>query len=167
MTLFGPLRHTSGFRKFLDEHLPTLRPHGDIYHYTEAAGLIGILQSRQLWLSNALFLNDSAELAHGRDRISGVLFDHRYDSEVTERAFVPFDGFSAEDAERLIEVPTRPEDVYVASFSEKADGLSLWRAYAAESAGFALGFSPHKLVVATDDPIGAIIAGDLEDDSGW
>jgi hypothetical protein len=40
-----------------------------LYHYTDAHGLLGIVQSRQLWASNAAFLNDSTEVTY----IRGVL----------------------------------------------------------------------------------------------
>ena len=32
-----------------------------LYHYTDAKGLIGILESRQIWASNIRHLNDSSE----------------------------------------------------------------------------------------------------------
>ena len=35
---------------------------GFLYHYTSQAGLLGIIQKREIWATNLLFLNDTAEL---------------------------------------------------------------------------------------------------------
>ena len=43
-----------------------------IYHYTDAHGLLGIVQGRQLWASNAAFLNDSTELTYIREVLAEV-----------------------------------------------------------------------------------------------
>jgi hypothetical protein len=37
-----------------------------LYHYTDAGGLMGILESQRLWASNAAYLNDPTELLHAR-----------------------------------------------------------------------------------------------------
>ena len=42
-----------------------------LYHYTDAAGLLGIVTHGELWASNAAFLNDTTELLN----IQGVLKD--------------------------------------------------------------------------------------------
>jgi len=36
-----------------------------IYHYTNDAGLIGIVEKGELWFTDAGFLNDPSELDHG------------------------------------------------------------------------------------------------------
>jgi hypothetical protein len=36
-----------------------------LFHYTNAAGLLGILDSARLWATNYRFLNDSSEIGHG------------------------------------------------------------------------------------------------------
>lgn len=35
-----------------------------VFHYTTAAGLLGILNTRQIWLSDINFLNDSKEMLY-------------------------------------------------------------------------------------------------------
>ncbi len=35
------------------------------YHYTTAAGLRGILESKSLWVTDHRFLNDTSEFTHG------------------------------------------------------------------------------------------------------
>ena len=33
-----------------------------LYHYTTQAGLLGIIQSKQIWATSVLFLNDTTEI---------------------------------------------------------------------------------------------------------
>jgi hypothetical protein len=35
-----------------------------VYHYTTTSGLLGILQSKELWVTNCLYLNDPLEGTH-------------------------------------------------------------------------------------------------------
>jgi hypothetical protein len=37
-----------------------------VYHYTNAAGLLGVLSTQQLWMTDTDFLNDAEELAYAR-----------------------------------------------------------------------------------------------------
>src|SRR6266446_2759653 len=46
---------------------------GELWHYTDAAGINGILQEGQLWLSDAAFLNDRSELSRAVDAAEEVL----------------------------------------------------------------------------------------------
>jgi hypothetical protein len=46
-----------------------------LYHYTTAAGLMGIVQSRTLRATNAEFLNDAQELQFGRSRLRDALLE--------------------------------------------------------------------------------------------
>ena len=38
-----------------------------LYHYTSQKGLLGILQTKKLWMTNILYLNDSSECIHTID----------------------------------------------------------------------------------------------------
>ena len=42
---------------------------GTVWHYTDAAGLMGILEKRELWASSALHMNDTTELNLGVSRV--------------------------------------------------------------------------------------------------
>src|SRR4051794_188276 len=62
-----------------------------LYHYTTAAGLIGIVQSQTLWATNAEFLNDAQELLCGRPQVRDALLKQAdelspADSEVARRS---------------------------------------------------------------------------------
>lgn len=44
------------------------RQHGTVgYHHTGTLGLMGVLQSNELWASSPMALNDSREVRHGHD----------------------------------------------------------------------------------------------------
>src|SRR5262245_50075307 len=38
-----------------------------LYHYTDGAGLLGIVESQAIWASDVEFLNDAQELVYARD----------------------------------------------------------------------------------------------------
>ena len=46
---------------------PNTKSVSSLCHYTNLAGLIGILESKQLWASNVAFLNDREELLKAGD----------------------------------------------------------------------------------------------------
>jgi len=44
-----------------------------LYHYTTPAGVLGIIESGSIYLSDALFLNDQSELLYGRELVAEAL----------------------------------------------------------------------------------------------
>ncbi len=109
------------------------RPPSVLYHYTDAHGLLGILDHKQLWLTHHSFLNDSNEIQYGMKLIRQVVPDLS--------SPIPQDSFE----EWIEKCDTREErakdQTYIACFSEHGDQLSQWRAYADDGLGFAVGFS--------------------------
>jgi hypothetical protein len=49
----------------------------DLYHYTSANGLVGMLQDNRLWATNASYLNDFSELLYAQELAYKILDDHR------------------------------------------------------------------------------------------
>ena len=105
-----------------------------LWHYTNLAGLIGIVERRKLWATDLRYLNDSTELAYGLDRVLSVLrTDGLRQRDTREHDF-------------LLTIADLPEGVvtkemiraYVACFSTHHDALILWRGYGHQ--GYALGF---------------------------
>jgi len=111
---------------------------GVLYHYTDAAGVLGIVQRRELWASNAAFLNDSTELIYVRGVLREVLEEFEAGDEhsraVARYGHVMLRGLS----EWLY-------DVYVACFCENGDLLSQWRGYPRAGGGYSLGFDTRLL----------------------
>lgn len=104
-----------------------------LYHYTTAAGLLGILEQRAIRASSIRFLNDSAEFLHSL-RLAEAAMDH----------LAP--GWPAtwekvlESAIRTVLRDLAGVTIYVFSLSEHKDRLSQWRAYSQGGAAFAVGF---------------------------
>jgi hypothetical protein len=107
------------------------RPPRILYHYTDAQGLLSMLQSRSIWATDAAFMNDPGELRYGymlldkivRDRLAG------------RRARLVLDIVQS-----VLDEKVRNARVYVASFCERDDLLSQWRGYGGLGGGFAVGF---------------------------
>src|SRR5260370_10550976 len=102
------------------------KPSGCLYHYTGAAGAIGIIQGRKIWATDYRHLNDRKEYRIGPKLLEDELRSRRLEGK--HRI-----GF-----ERLVEQTQRL--CYVLSFSEMGDQLSQWRAYSPAGNGYALGF---------------------------
>ncbi len=115
-------------RGFLNE-----LPDGLLYHYTDANGLIGILQNKEIWASSAMHLNDAMEIREGAKLLEKYIRDMKED----ERQFV---------GGRLRHwIQWVSEEMLVASFSQEGDQLGQWRAYCPQGNGFSIGVDPTYL----------------------
>lgn len=125
------------FLQRLDEESPVPEV---IYHYTNAPGLKGILNSGILWLSDLTSLNDPSEIIYGFNRVLPILQNHAASIHPAGRTFTNnIKAFS--DSGTLQKVA----HFFVCSFSSKADDLSQWRAYGDQAKGYALGFNGKLL----------------------
>jgi len=111
-----------------------------LWHYTDARGLMGILEHEELWATQTNFLNDSTELAHGIDLATRAMagYDASHVKEVTARFL---GGLVDPEMAALASWLDRNLDVYVACFCSDGDLLSQWRAYAGrdDAGGYAIG----------------------------
>jgi hypothetical protein len=125
---------------------PPYRPNL-LYHFTDAAGLLGIIKDAGLWASLATSLNDRSEVTFGVELARKVL------QERIQRSGTPYltsiltflDPGNVPDELRL-EVKT-----FVISFCARIDKSGHWLHYGRRGDGFALGFEPGKLHVAPFD----------------
>jgi hypothetical protein len=112
-----------------------------LYHYTDVAGLVGILSSASLWATNLRFMNDAEELAHSWRLMLEVL------REAKSRAESPAQFELIEEIERAAQSEwVGYPDLYATSFTENGDLLSQWRAYGSSGGGYAIGFDAERLV---------------------
>ena len=122
-----------------------------LYHYTNATGLLGIIDKQQLWASNAAFLNDSTELVYIHDALTEVLYDLK--TTYVGGAEPDLRDSSSLRAHAMISVletllPSWPGtifDVYVSCFCSDGDLLSQWRGYPSAGGGYALGLRAASL----------------------
>lgn len=121
-------------QKTNSELLPNMEPPEALYHYTDAGGLQGIVESRRLRASDAIYMNDASELTYAQTLIRDVF--SRFADELGDG-----DLNSIRDAVmQLYELPpgARP---YIACFCRDGDLLSQWRGYDRGETGYALGFN--------------------------
>jgi hypothetical protein len=119
------------------QELPVLQRIGDglVWHYTDGVGLLGMLQQRSLWASEAMQLNDTSELRHGRDLIRGLVgAEGQGDSR--EAALHNLRLFD-EDREQI--------KTFILSASTTGDSLNQWRGYGGD-AGYAVGLDARELL---------------------
>jgi hypothetical protein len=107
-----------------------------LYHYTNAAGMLGIVQDRVLYASSSLHLNDAMEHKIANQFLVREL-------EASNLSTPEKDAFSS-----LMEEAAQRSS-YVSSFSADGNVLSQWRAYCREGHGFALGFRRNNPIFAS------------------
>lgn len=122
-------------------------PATPLYHYTSQEGLLGMLKTKKLWMTNILYLNDSSEYTHALDMVKSEL-------ENRIKNLPPVDGvWSAlgEDEKKHVvysELLTlygstyliQLTQVYVFSLSMEGDDLGQWRGYCPKEGGFCVEF---------------------------
>lgn len=134
-----------------DDKLPD-----EIYHYTDANGLLGILKAQKLWATHAAYLNDSEEVVQGirmvrnvATALGGKLPSELTDEHLGKKLLLQFMArmFGAKLPEQVQEqmdslIPRFGP--FVTCFSEERDRLSQWRGYG-RTAGYAIKFDGRKL----------------------
>ena len=126
-----------------------------VFHYTDAAGLLGVLSTMTLWATDLRFLNDAQESIYARDLMmesvrsmdNPVRSKEHWAHEMGDHAaetFEKYQGFI------LDEMDSSEFGVYVTCFCESGDLLSQWRAYGSDH-GYAIGFNVVKLREVVDE----------------
>jgi hypothetical protein len=125
---------------------PDLRGHGGpppiLYHYTGAAGALGIISKGEMWATDAAYLNDPTETQYGRELIRNCWEEFKKNARLGDQELRFFQTFiDVLDTEWHTLIST-----YLACFSEYGNVLSQWRAYGQPGTGYSLGFDSAKLV---------------------
>lgn len=139
--LLNPAYNTHEIEKVMEEFIATwldrhrLSDGQRLHHYTDLAGLRGILASRSLWFSHASSLNDPLEIQYGQDLIADELNKAMADeSDDDARTFL---------RQITVQVQAFGKAMFhsfVTCFCEADDLLSQWRGYADRGGGYCLGF---------------------------
>jgi len=116
-----------------------------LYHYTDANGLIGILEKNEIWATDSRFLNDSMEIKAGIDLAKNHLKSKVKELENSETKYkeeiIHFYGVLS----NLIEQNLINRNIYIASFTKHRDNLRQWMSYCPANAGYAIVFKTDKL----------------------
>ncbi|WP_120337613.1 DUF2971 domain-containing protein [Cryobacterium soli] len=102
-----------------------------VYHYTDAAGLLGILDSGTLRASSFHSLNDSSEIAYGVGVIREVFSTAALEGDPAAIALL--NNFIENIDDHLLE-----RDYFIVCASRDRDSLNQWRNYA-NGNGYAIG----------------------------
>lgn len=135
------------------------------YHYTDAAGLIGILTSNRLWATDIRFLNDPSEGRFLPTRLLGLMEAKVGGPNASEKHVI-------DEIKRALANPRDSSSTFSVSFCADGDLLSQWRGYGSFGSGYAIGLDlrnvpPPQLGVLYDvsygeEPLGQIALDILE-----
>lgn len=115
-------------------------PSHQLFHYTTAKGLKGIVENNELWATSVYFLNDTSEITYGYGLLAEVLRDwiavnSRPEGSLSLQLALELQrSFGADLLSRTVISP-----IYVSCFCEEDNLLSQWRAYG-QSGGYSVGF---------------------------
>lgn len=105
-----------------------------LYHYTNFAGLKGILESKRFWFTDFRYLNDPSELNYSMGLIKNQI--NQFSKEHERTLWV------------LYSILQQALNVYVIgtiSFCNRKDYLPAWRWYGGDGAGFTLGIKATSI----------------------
>jgi hypothetical protein len=106
-----------------------------LWHYTDAAGLRGIVTSSQLRFGDSRLLNDRTEHSYGENVLVEVLREER----PSDQHDVIATGLASIDSS------SHPIRRYVCSFSETEESISQWQRYGADGSGYCISFDARTL----------------------
>ncbi|PKN37671.1 MAG: hypothetical protein CVU62_08070 [Deltaproteobacteria bacterium HGW-Deltaproteobacteria-2] len=124
-----------------------------LYHYTTQKGLLGILESKVLWLTDLHYLNDQSEFVYPIYLAEKIIEDRteniqkKYDKNVISRSLSEKEFSEVMNLEKCMRLLITRKDIpiYICSFSEAGDQLGQWRGYCNNESGYSIGFDYEKL----------------------
>ncbi|MBD8059037.1 DUF2971 domain-containing protein [Cellulomonas sp. JH27-2] len=124
--------------------LPTRQPKARVFHYTSAAGLLGILMDSELRATEAAALNDRSEIAKGWRIV------HRWLESLPDVVETDDLRTSLEPSSYFRDA-TSPSGTFVLCASEEGDDANQWRLYGDNGRGYAIELdSTVPLAVVSD-----------------
>lgn len=135
-------------------------PEGIVWHYTNAAGLAGIIRENVLWASSTAFMNDHHEMRTGAELFRSLFDRHKIHLEPKIHA----------DVQSMVHYATSQDRdmTFVACACKDPNNLTMWRNYTGPEVGYAVGLdmseplSMRRQRVLTEEMIAHL---GLEDES--
>jgi len=119
------------------------QPPDVLHHYTSTEGLYGIIESREIWATNVLYLNDASELSDASEVLTYELESTPLRLGEKAREYLKYIPLYSEDI---------PLDHFVISFCKEGDLLDQWRGYGTPygtpGTGYSIGFQAAALQYA-------------------
>jgi hypothetical protein len=113
-----------------------------LYHYSDVAGVCGIITSRSLWASDTTYMSDKTEFAYPREVLARVVERMKVTATSRDARWI-LDGVAGVLAKASSGLP-----VYAACLCASGDLRSQWDDHADHGTGFAVGLDRDKLRVA-------------------
>jgi hypothetical protein len=128
------------------------RPPDKLFHFTDANGAARIIETRSVLASSAICLNDGSELRHGMKVARDTLGARpRPEDERIAKLRGIWEKKISYYLDDQAEPP--PENVFVASFCERADQLLHWLHYGRGGDGYAIEIRSNALEAERATPI--------------
>jgi hypothetical protein len=111
----------------------------ELFHYTSLEGLIGILDSNEIWATHIEYLNDSSELRYALELARNELkirLRHATEDKLKDKIECLLDELDSHSI----------GNISISCLTEERDLLSQWRAYGGKGAGFSIGFNVSHLM---------------------
>lgn len=102
-----------------------------VYHYTDSAGLIGMLQNHTIWATDYKFLNDKSEVGYTWSLMHRIIESRIGSVESSDLAKL---------YRKILDSEKSNPNLFIFSLSQEKDDLSQWRGYARDGQGFTIGF---------------------------
>lgn len=128
------------------------RKEGLRFHYTDAAGLLGIIQEGRLWATDIRFLNDPSEGMFLPERLLDVMSKHEGGNDDIKEKIIS-------GIRKALSEPRSDHATFCASLSADGDLLSQWKGYGGFGQGYAIGLDfdgrmlPHPQIAQYYDVI--------------
>lgn len=116
------------------------RPPQRLYHYTSAATLAKIVETRSFWVTSLRHMNDARELSHG-----GAMLDRLIEMRAADFDRVGMDRRILDPDDHGINAYEEFYGVHALCLSELPDDLNQWRAYGDGGRGYAIGLRSDEL----------------------
>jgi hypothetical protein len=111
---------------------------GTFYHYTNRAGLEGILRDGGFRAGHRLGMNDPGEFRYARDLIYEELI-RLGKSDILPKVAESLTTYTRKNLDTLLQNTTEVSSAYCACFTASPDDTHQWDTYAANGHGFAIG----------------------------
>ncbi len=131
----------------IEEYLKDDEPKHSLAHYTSLTALKSILETKQIWLSSPLLMNDTHEVTRFLDTASEFLLALMRTDPNNDVLLKEFIGAAHKHISEFKDKKILDSFIFCLSEWDDDEGkLSMWRAYANSGSGVAIVFNPQKVL---------------------
>jgi hypothetical protein len=138
-------------KRLVQSQIEGQRHHEILYHYTSAAGLLGIVTSGMLRGFNYLYMNDLLEIEYGKqvalEFLGSEVANRKAEEKTVVERVLRYLTFGPSDPDYSDPIIRRAQtlEVYFASFCEAPDLLSQWRGYGGPTGRYCIGIDTREV----------------------